>query len=86
MTFSFFLSIYSRCGAPASWAARHTTVCLDKSLLLIKLLPAPNATQTCIHDTLNNFLTTLIKYFDLSLHVNLENLTCMRWLLLKIVH
>ena len=29
MTFSFFLSIYSRCGVPASWAARHTTVCLD---------------------------------------------------------
>ena len=29
MTFSFFLSIYSRCGALASWAARHTTVCLD---------------------------------------------------------
>ena len=29
MTFSFFLSIYSRCGAPGSWAARHTTVCLD---------------------------------------------------------
>ena len=29
MTFSFFLQIYSRCGAPASWAARHTTVCLD---------------------------------------------------------
>ena len=29
MTFSFFLSIYSRCGAPASWAARHTIVCLD---------------------------------------------------------
>ena len=29
MTFSFFLSIYSRCGAPASWAARHTILCLD---------------------------------------------------------
>ena len=29
MTFSFFLSIYSRCGVPASLAARHTTVCLD---------------------------------------------------------
>ena len=29
MTFSFFLSIYSRCGAPASWAAQHTIVCLD---------------------------------------------------------
>ena len=29
MTFSFFLSIYSQCGAPASWAARHTIVCLD---------------------------------------------------------
>ena len=25
----FFLIIYSRCGTPASWAARHTTVCLD---------------------------------------------------------
>ena len=29
IAFSFFLSIYSRCGAPAFWAARHTTVCLD---------------------------------------------------------
>ena len=29
MTFSFFLSIYSRCGVPTSWAARHTIVCLD---------------------------------------------------------
>ena len=29
MTFSFFLSIYPRCGAPASWAARHTIVCLN---------------------------------------------------------
>ena len=29
ITFSFFLLIYSRCGAPASWAARHTIVCLD---------------------------------------------------------
>ena len=25
----FFPVIYSRCGAPASWASRHTTVCLD---------------------------------------------------------
>ena len=30
IAFSFFLLIYSRCGAPASWAARHTIVCLDK--------------------------------------------------------
>ena len=29
MTFSFFLSIYSRCGTPASWTARHTIACLD---------------------------------------------------------
>ena len=29
IAFSFFLLIYSRCGAPASWAARHTIVCLD---------------------------------------------------------
>ena len=28
IAFSFFLLIYSRCGAPASWAARHI-VCLD---------------------------------------------------------
>ena len=25
----FFLLIYSRCGTPASWAARHITMCLD---------------------------------------------------------
>ena len=37
MTFSFFLSIYSRCGAPASWAARHTTVCLDIFIILCTL-------------------------------------------------
>ena len=29
IAFSFFLLMYSRCGAPASWAARHTIVCLD---------------------------------------------------------
>ena len=27
--FSFFLSIYSQCGAPAFLATRHTTMCLD---------------------------------------------------------
>ena len=32
IAFSFFLLIYSRCGAPASWAARHTIVCLDNTL------------------------------------------------------
>ena len=36
MTFSFFLSIYSRCGAPASWAARHI-VCLDSLVAAITL-------------------------------------------------
>ena len=35
MTFSFFLSIYSRCSAPASWAARHTIVCLDMYIICI---------------------------------------------------
>ena len=29
MTFSFLLSIYPWCGAPAYWAARHTIMCLD---------------------------------------------------------
>ena len=38
MTFSFFLSIYSRCGTPASWAARHTIVCLDHNSLTICLI------------------------------------------------
>ena len=33
IAFSFFLSIYSRGFAPASWAARHTTVCLDNVIL-----------------------------------------------------
>ena len=33
IAFSFFLLIYSRCGALASWAARHTIVCLDLLLL-----------------------------------------------------
>ena len=28
-TFSLFLLMYSQCGALASWAARHTTVCLN---------------------------------------------------------
>ena len=36
IAFSFFLLIYSWCGAPASWAARHTIVCLD---LIISKLP-----------------------------------------------
>jgi len=29
IAFLFFLLITHLCGAPASWAARHTTVCLD---------------------------------------------------------
>ena len=29
IAFSFFLLIYSLCGAPTSWAARHTILCLD---------------------------------------------------------
>ena len=35
IAFSFFLLIYSRCGAPASWAARHTIVCLDVNILTV---------------------------------------------------
>jgi len=29
----FFLLITHRCGAPASWAAQNTTVCLDPTIL-----------------------------------------------------
>jgi len=32
IVFLFFLLITHWCGAPASWAARHTTVCLDLKL------------------------------------------------------
>jgi len=32
LSFLFFLLITHWCGAPASWAAQHTTVCLDISL------------------------------------------------------
>ena len=58
MTFSYFLSIYSQCGVPASWAARHTIVCLDlnrnakdEKLILIKF-PWPCAEVSvycCFH-------------------------------------
>ena len=68
MTFSFFLSIYSRCGAPASWAARHTTVCLDllllsytsvatTSLLLLRSLTFQNV------DKVYTYLSPDIEYF-----------------------
>ena len=30
----FFLLIYSRCGAPAPSATRHTTMCLDKQNMI----------------------------------------------------
>jgi len=33
ITFFVFWSIYSQCGATASWAAQHTTVHLDYALL-----------------------------------------------------
>ena len=34
--FSYFLLIYSRCGALASWAERHTNVCLDLVTVLLE--------------------------------------------------
>ena len=40
--FFVFLSIYSWCDATASWAARHTTVCLDIINMLI-CCGGPNA-------------------------------------------
>jgi len=38
MMFSFFLSICSRCGAPASWAAWHTTMYLHKVLTFVMFM------------------------------------------------
>ena len=62
MTFSFFLSIYLRCGAPASWAAPHTVVCLDTSLEQFVHLP------TCLDNTLDlaNCFCTYAKIANLS--------------------
>ena len=45
IAFSFFLLIYSRCGAPASWAVRHTIVCLDVNVMdetSLANMPAPS--------------------------------------------
>ena len=35
VSFSFFLSIYSLCGAPASWVAQHTTGVFKSVVLCI---------------------------------------------------
>ena len=48
MTFSFFLLIYSRCGAPASWAARHTTMCLNICLVGQAVLHMSQISSSCI--------------------------------------
>jgi len=38
LLYVFFLLITHGCGVPASWAARHTTVCLDSILEFYALL------------------------------------------------
>jgi len=43
IVFLFFLLIIHWCGAVASWAARHTTVCLDMKGLLISRVACPQA-------------------------------------------
>jgi len=46
ITFLFFLLITHWCGAPASWATRHTTVCLDISeMLIIKYTGTPDVSN-----------------------------------------
>ena len=60
MTFFFFLSIYSRCGAPASWAARHTIVCLDVKMFFenvcVRIRPYPPFPTTREPNYVNKFV------------------------------
>ena len=62
MTFSFFLSIYSRCGAPASWAAQHTIVCLDIILIYIVFILAVRGLAIII---IIKYMIALLEYLDL---------------------
>ena len=41
--------MYSRCGVPASWAARHTTVCLDinQNSQAVKIQCGPQGEKKC---------------------------------------
>ena len=57
IAFSFFLLIYSRCGAPASWAARHTIVCLDIGY-----------TETLCHDEAIVLTAAVIRLLLLGMH------------------
>ena len=55
IAFSFFLLIYSRCGAPASWAARHTIVCLDLDLAF--------ATHSCVSNHSSVVCNPILLYY-----------------------
>ena len=65
IAFSFFLSIYSRGCAPASWAARHTTVCLDHALSIEE--KDESLVQQCLPETYNfehERLTSIIPAYN----------------------
>ena len=80
MTFSFFLSIYSRCGAPASWAARHTIVCLDSCQYthgVARRLLGPHDTLSCVLimmfsdvNTIHNSTARWVNYISLIISHN----------------
>ena len=69
IAFSFFLLIYSLCGAPASWAARHTIVCLDISKAVKRQLTV-NCEYVFLH-VLHN-VQVYIPYMHTLSHIVLE--------------
>jgi len=92
IAFLFFLLITHWCGAPASWAARHTTVCLDNNnnnnnnnnnLINIQFLPVPLELTNYQHQAdIEVFLCGLHKCYYLYI-VPLEYLSLISTLLLS---
>jgi len=56
IAFLFFLLITHLCGAPASWAARHTTVCLDSMMIVVKMHVNFNDTLVKVYNNLSSLL------------------------------
>ena len=73
MTFSFFLSIYSRCGAPASWAARHTIVCLDQVSIHQSIVHIELCIQKVHNDIVVLVFTEIILFSGKSVVARVDN-------------
>ena len=63
MTFFSFMSLYPQCGALASWAARHTIVCLDVVTRLYKNKEQLDMVERPIHYEKKQVLYILVLSF-----------------------